>query len=70
VLQETTDRRDAQGFFKELKAVYGPSFKRTMPVGTEDGISLIIEPNLILKRLAEHFDKVWNQPSNDDDATM
>ena len=68
-LQDTADRKDMQGFFKELKAVYGPSYNGMSPVRALDG-ELITEPKLILQRWAEHFGKVWNQPSNIDDDTI
>ena len=69
-VQEAADRRDAQRFFKELKAMYGSSCNGITPVRTSNGRSLIVESTLILQRWAGHFSTAWNQPSNIDDTTI
>ena len=61
-------RKDMKKFFDALKTVYGPQSSGTTPLLSADETSFLTDKEAILKRWAEHFDRVLNQPSpiNDD----
>ena len=68
-IQSFADRKDMKKFFDALKTVYGPQSSGTTPLLSADGISPLTDKEAILKRWAEHFDSVLNQPSSiNDDA--
>ena len=68
-IQSFADRKDMKKFFDALKTVYGPQSSATTPLLSADGTSLLNNKEAILKRWAEHFDSVLNQPSSvNDDA--
>ena len=68
-IQSFADRKDMKKFFDALKTVYGPQSTGTTPPLNADGTSLLTDKEAILKRWAEHFDSVLNQPSSiNDDA--
>nr|VZI06134.1 unnamed protein product [Spirometra erinaceieuropaei] len=52
------------------RAVYGPPTKRTAPLLSADGSTLLVEKKQILRRWAEHFQGVLNRPSTISDATI
>ena len=63
------DRKDIKKILYALKTVYGPQSSGTTPLLSADGTSLLNDKEAILKRWAEHFDSVLNQPSSiNDDA--
>ena len=57
-------------FFDALKTVYGPRSSGTTPLRSADGTSLLTDKEAILKRWAEHFDGVLNQPSSINDEAI
>ena len=68
-IQSFADKKDIKKFFDALKTVYGPQSSGTTPLLNADGTSLLTNKEAILKRWAEHFDSVLNQPSSiNDDA--
>ena len=63
-IQSFADRKDMKKFFDVLKIVYGPQSSGTTPLLSADGTNLLTDKESILKRSAEHFDSVLNQPSS------
>ena len=57
-------------FFDTLKTVYGPQSSETTPLLNADGTNLLTDKEAILKRWAEHFDGVLNQPSSINDEAI
>ena len=69
-IQSFADRKDMKKFFDALKTIYGPQSSGTMPLLSADGTSLLTDKEAILKRWAEHFDGVLNQPSSINDEAI
>ncbi|VDM01617.1 unnamed protein product [Schistocephalus solidus] len=69
-IQGYADRNEMKNFFKAIKAIYGPYIKRTAPLLSSDGTTLLTEKSQILKRWAEHFRSVLNCSSAISDATI
>ena len=69
-IQSFADRKDMKKFFDALKTVYGPQSSGTTPLLSADGTSLLTDKEAILKRWAEHFDGVLNQPSSINDEAI
>ena len=68
-IQSFAERKDMKKIFDALKAVYGPQSSGTTPLFSAVGTSLLTDKEAILKRWAEYFDSVLNQPSSiNDDA--
>ena len=68
-IRSFADRKDMKKFFDALKTVYGPQSSGTTPLLIADETNLLTDKEAILKRWAEHFDSVLNQPSSiSDDA--
>ena len=63
-IQSFADRKDMKKFFDALQTVYGPQSSGTTPLLSADGTSLLTDKEAVLKRWAEHFDSVLNQPSS------
>ena len=61
-LQRATDHKDTTHFFDELKAIYGPRCHGMSPPYSADGSILVTDREGILKRWAEHFNKLLNRP--------
>ena len=57
-------------FFDALKTVYGPQSSETTPLLSADGTSLLTDKEVILKRWAELFGVVFNQPSSINDKVI
>ena len=57
-------------FYDGLKTVYGPRGSGSAPVWSKDGHTLIADQELIIKRWAEHFESVLNQPAVFDDMVL
>ena len=69
-IQSFADRKYIKKFFDALKIIYGPQSSGTTPLLSADGTSLLIYKEGILKRWAEHFDGVLNQPSSINDEAI
>ena len=69
-IQSFADRKDMKKFFDALKTVYDPQSSGTTPLLSADGTSLLTDREAILKRWAEHFDGVLNQPSSINDEAI
>nr|VZI27639.1 unnamed protein product [Spirometra erinaceieuropaei] len=69
-IQGYADRNEWKNFFSEIKAVYGPPTKRTAPLLSAEGSTLLTEKTQILQRRAEHFRGVLNRPSTISDAAI
>ena len=67
-IQSFADRKGMKKFFDALKTIYGPQSSGNTPLLSTDGTSLLTDKEAILKRWAEHFDGVINQPSSINDA--
>ena len=63
-IQSFAGRKDMKKFFDALKTVYGPQSSGTTPLLSADGTSLLTDKEPILKRWAEHFDRVLNRWSS------
>ena len=61
-IQSFANIKDMKKFFDAFKTVYGPQSSGTTPLLSADKSSLLTEKEAILKRWAEHFDGVFNQP--------
>ncbi|VDL94616.1 unnamed protein product [Schistocephalus solidus] len=59
-IQGYVDRNEIKNFFKAIKAICGPCFKRTAPLLSSDGTTLLTEKSQILKCWAEHLRSVLN----------
>ncbi|VDL99755.1 unnamed protein product [Schistocephalus solidus] len=59
-IQEYVDRKEMKNFFKAIKAIYSPCIKRTAPLLSSDGTTLLTKKSQIMKRWAEHFRSVLN----------
>ena len=59
-LQTVADTKNAKKFFTELKTVYEPSSKGSIPLFDVDGHTVIKEPTLITERWAQHFNQLLN----------
>ena len=57
-------------FFDALETIYGPQSSGTTPLTSADGTSLLTDKEAILKRWAEQFDGVLNQPSSINDEAI
>ena len=69
-IQSFADRNDMKKFFDALKKIYGPQSSGTTPLLCVDGTSLLTDKEAILKKWAEHFDFVLNQPSSINDEAI
>ena len=69
-IQSFADRKDMKKFFDALKTIYGPQSSGTIPLLSADGTSLLTDKEAVLKRWAEHFDGVLNQPSSISDEAI
>ena len=69
-LQDAADQHDMKRFYDGLKEVYGPRDSGSTPVLSKDGSTMITDRELILKRWAEHFESVLNQPADFDDTVL
>nr|VZI47771.1 unnamed protein product [Spirometra erinaceieuropaei] len=69
-IQGYADRNEWKNFFSAIKAVYGPPTKRTAPLLSADGSTLLTEKMQILQRWAEHFRGVLNRHSAISDAAI
>ena len=61
-IQAAADAHNLKAFYDGLKSVFGPSHTKTSPIESKDGSTTFTEKNDILKRWAEHFEGVLNQP--------
>ncbi|VDL92494.1 unnamed protein product [Schistocephalus solidus] len=64
------DRNERKKFFKAIKAIYGPCIKRTAPLLSSDGTTLLTEKSKILKRWAEYLSIVLKCSSAIFDAAI
>ena len=69
-LQDAADQHDMKRFYDGLKTVYGPCDSGSPPVRSKDGTTMITDQDQILKRWAEHFETVLNQPAVFDDTVL
>jgi hypothetical protein len=69
-LQDAADQHDMKRFYDGLKTVYGPRDSGSTPVRSKDGTTLLTDQDQILKRWAEHFESVLNQPAAFDDTVL
>ncbi|VDM01693.1 unnamed protein product [Schistocephalus solidus] len=69
-IQGYVDRNEWKNIFTTIKVVYGPPVKGAVPLLRADGTTLLTEKSKILKRWAEHFRSVRNQPSTISDAAI
>ncbi|VDL98356.1 unnamed protein product [Schistocephalus solidus] len=63
-LQGYSDRNEWKNFFAATKAICGPPVKGASPLFSADGTTQLTEKSQILKRWAEYFRSVLNQPFN------
>ena len=69
-IQGFAERNNMKNFYDSLKEVYGPTTSGSSPLLSADGSTLITDKGKILERWAEHFDSIFNHPSNiNDEAT-
>ncbi|VDL91648.1 unnamed protein product [Schistocephalus solidus] len=69
-IQGYADRSEWKNFFATTKAIYGPPVKGAVPHLSADVTTLLTEKSQILKRWAEHFRSVLNQPSTFSDTAI
>ncbi|VDL90684.1 unnamed protein product [Schistocephalus solidus] len=69
-IQGFADRNEWKNFFAATRAVYGPPVKGAASLLSADGRTLLTEKTQILKRWAERFQSVLNQPSTISDAAI
>uniref|UniRef100_A0A183TLU6 Uncharacterized protein n=1 Tax=Schistocephalus solidus TaxID=70667 RepID=A0A183TLU6_SCHSO len=69
-IQGYEDQNKWKNFFATTKAVNGPPVEGFAPLLSADGRTLLIEKMQILKRWAEHFTSVRNQPSTISDTVI
>ena len=62
-IQTYADRNDLKRFYDALKTIYGPTSSHSSPILDAGGTQLITDKALILKRWADHFSNVLNNPS-------
>jgi hypothetical protein len=62
-IQTYADRNDLKRFYDALKTIYGPTSSHSSLILDAGGKQLIIDKALILKRWADHFSNVLNNPS-------
>ena len=63
-IQSFADRKDMKKFHDALKTIYGPKSSGATTLLSADGNTLLTDKEAILKRWAEHFNSVLNQPSS------
>ena len=56
--------KDTTRFYDGLKTVFGPKTSGVTLLYSADGQTLLTDSNEILKRWAEHFNNLLNQPSD------
>ena len=64
------DRKDIKKSSFMLSTKYGPQSSGTSSLLCADGTSLLTDKEAILRRWAEHFDGVLNQPSSINDEAI
>ena len=69
-IQSFADRKDMKKVSDALKTVYDPQSSGTTPFLSADGTSLRTDKDGIMKRWAELFDGVLNQPSSINDEAI
>ena len=69
-LQDAADHHDLKRLYDGLKAVYGPRDAGSIPVRSKDGTTMITDQEHILKRWAEFFESLFNQPADFDDTVL
>nr|VZI49169.1 unnamed protein product [Spirometra erinaceieuropaei] len=69
-IQGFADCNEWKIFFAVVKVVYGPTAKRTVPLLSADGSTLLPEKKQILQRWAEQFRSVLNRPSTISDIAI
>ncbi|KAI8744694.1 cytochrome P450 2D20 [Biomphalaria glabrata] len=62
-IQEFLDKHDMKNFYHAINEIYGLTKSGSSPLLNADGTILLTDKEEILKRWAEHFEKVLNTPS-------
>ncbi|KAI8767574.1 cytochrome P450 2D20 [Biomphalaria glabrata] len=62
-IQEFADKHDMKNFYHAINEIYGPTKSGSSPLLNADGTILLTDKEEILKRWAEHFEKVLNTPT-------
>ena len=65
-IQAAADAHNLKAFYDGLNSIFGPNQIKTSPIESKDGTTTFTDKNDILKRWAEHFKGVLNQPSDVD----
>ncbi|KAI8778447.1 cytochrome P450 2D20 [Biomphalaria glabrata] len=68
-IQEFADKH-VKNFYHDINEIYGPTKSGSSPLLNADGTILLTEKEEILKRWAEHFEKVLNTPSIINEAAI
>ena len=63
-IQSFADRKDMKKFHNALKTIYDRKTSGATPLFSADGSTLLTDKDAILKRWAEHFNRVLNRPSS------
>ena len=69
-VQMYADTHNSKKFFSSLKAVYGPSKSRSIPLLSADGSMLIKDQEGLRNRWAEHASTLLNRPSTEDPTAL
>ncbi|KAI8781716.1 cytochrome P450 2D20 [Biomphalaria glabrata] len=69
-IQVFADKHDMKNFYHAIKEIYGPTKSGSSPLLNADGTILLTDKEEILKRWAEHFEKVLNTPSIINEAAI
>ncbi|KAI8780788.1 cytochrome P450 2D20, partial [Biomphalaria glabrata] len=69
-IQEFADKHDMKNFYHAINEIYGPTKSGSSPLLNADGTILLTDKEEILKRWAEHFEKVLNTPSIINEAAI
>ena len=65
-IQSLADSNNTRGFFRETRAVFGPSHQGPAPLRSKDGNALLRDQNDINARWKEHFSELLNRESDPD----
>ena len=69
-LRNTSSVSSKTAYSNICKTLYGLQSAGTIPLLSADGLSLLTDKEVILKRWAEHFDGVLNRPSSISDGAI
>ncbi|KAI8780545.1 hypothetical protein BgiBS90_017896 [Biomphalaria glabrata] len=69
-IKEFADKHDMKNFYHAINEIYGPTKSGSSPLLNADVTILLTDKEEILKRWAEHFEKVLNTPSIINEAAI